>query len=117
MLLGGFAVGFAYGWKLTLVMFSVTPALAATGAIFGKLVAEMSGEGQGFYADAGQIADEALGLIRVVMSFSTYERELKKYKTELKKAEDAGRKNAMYQGLGMGVTMFVIFAIDALAFW
>ncbi len=48
----------------------------STGAIFGKLAAHFAGESQGFYADAGQVADEALTLIRVVMSFGTYEREV-----------------------------------------
>jgi ATP-binding cassette, subfamily B (MDR/TAP), member 1 len=87
------------------------------GAIFGKLVAQMSSEGQGFYADAGRVADEVLTLIRVVMSFSTYEREVDRYKVELAKAQKAGRKQALLQGIGMGFTMMLIFLVDGLAFW
>jgi hypothetical protein len=72
-------------------MLSVSPVLIASGAIMGKIIAQSSGEGsfveqgiavsvtgQGFYADAGQVVDEALTLIRVVMSFGTYEREIKR---------------------------------------
>ena len=31
MFIAGFVIGFAYGWKLTLVLLSVTPALAISG--------------------------------------------------------------------------------------
>ncbi len=44
-------------------------------------MAQMSTASQANYANAGQIADEAITAIRVVMSFGTYERETKKYVT------------------------------------
>ena len=37
MFLTGFIIGFAYSWKLTLVILSLTPALVVTGAITGKV--------------------------------------------------------------------------------
>ena len=40
-----------------------------------------------------------------------------RYQTELVKAEKAGRKQGYLQGLGMGVTMMLIFFVDGLAFW
>jgi len=35
--IAGFVVGFAYGWKLTLVVVSVSPLLALSGIIMGKV--------------------------------------------------------------------------------
>ena len=35
--LTGFIVGFFYGWKLTLVILSVSPLLAISGAVMGKV--------------------------------------------------------------------------------
>ena len=103
------------------------------GAVFGKLVAQLSTASQTFYADAGQIADEAITMIRVVMSFGSYEREVARYAAalgssapdsmrgsynkELDKAEQSGRKQGLAQGLGMGVTMMLIFFVDGFAFW
>lgn len=37
MFLAGFAMGFAYGWKLTLVILAVAPLLAVAGGIVGKV--------------------------------------------------------------------------------
>lgn len=37
MFFAGFAMGFAYGWKLTLVILAITPLLAISGAILGKV--------------------------------------------------------------------------------
>ncbi len=49
------------------------------GGVFGKIIAQLSTAAQTNYANAGQMADEALTAIRVVMSFGTYEREVKKF--------------------------------------
>lgn len=37
MFFTGFIIGFVYSWKLTLVILSLTPALACTAAITGKV--------------------------------------------------------------------------------
>eukprot|EP00047_Mylnosiga_fluctuans_P015769 m.49151 g.49151 ORF g.49151 m.49151 type:complete len:1362 (+) comp6094_c0_seq1:38-4123(+) len=117
MFIGGFAVGFIYSWKLTLVILSVSPLLMGSGAIFAKMMAEMSGEGQSFYAAAGAVADEVITLMRTVMAFGTQEREHARYAAELRKAELAGRRKALYQGLSFGLVMLIVFLTYALSFW
>ena len=37
MVFGGFAMGFAYGWKLTLVILALSPLIAIAGALLGKV--------------------------------------------------------------------------------
>lgn len=74
MFLAGFIIGFIYGWKLTLVVLSVVPLMAAGGAIFAKILAQAAAGGQGFYAQAGAVADEVLRMIRTVIAFDTQEK-------------------------------------------
>jgi len=45
MLAMGFALGFAYGWQLTLVVLSITPLLALAAMWFAKVTASASQEG------------------------------------------------------------------------
>eukprot|EP00180_Rhodochaete_pulchella_P003536 Plantae.Rhodophyta-Rhodochaete_pulchella.ctg6138.p1 GENE.Plantae.Rhodophyta-Rhodochaete_pulchella.ctg6138~~Plantae.Rhodophyta-Rhodochaete_pulchella.ctg6138.p1 ORF type:complete len:205 (+),score=17.02 Plantae.Rhodophyta-Rhodochaete_pulchella.ctg6138:3-617(+) len=65
----GVIVGFVYCWKLTLVILAVVPAIIVTGAIFAKIVASATTEGQAAYARAGGVASEILCLIRTVAAF------------------------------------------------
>jgi hypothetical protein len=40
-----------------------------------------------------------------------------RYDGELKKAQEVGVKQGLIQGIGMGVTMMLVFFVDGLAFW
>ncbi len=79
MFVAGFVVGFAYSWKLTLVIISVCPLLMGSGAVFAKMMADHSSQGQGFYAAAGAVADESISLIKTVMAFGMQAKEEERY--------------------------------------
>jgi ATP-binding cassette, subfamily B (MDR/TAP), member 1 len=113
----GILISFIYSWKLTLVILSITPLLAACGAVFAKLTADTTGEGQGAYGAAGGIANEGLSLIRTVHAFGGQEEEAKRYEEKLDSAYSFGVRKGFYNGLGLGMIMFWIFAIHALCFW
>jgi len=113
----GFIIGFVFGWKMTLIIFAATPVLAIAGVVFGKMIAETTGEGQGHYAEAGAVADEVLGMIRIVTAFGGRERELARYDTKLDKAYRAGVRKAGAMGMAMGFMFMVIFFVYALAFY
>ena len=40
-----------------------------------------------------------------------------RYDGELKKAQEVGVKQGLIQGIGMGVTMMLLFFVNGLAFW
>lgn len=42
MFIGGFAIGFAKGWKLTLVILAISPVLAVMGGITAKVSLKLS---------------------------------------------------------------------------
>jgi ABC-type multidrug transport system fused ATPase/permease subunit len=77
----GLVVALTYDWRLTLVIVSVMPLIVIAGALFSKLLIVGTTKGQTLYASAGAIADEALTLIRTVVSFGTQTKEVHRFES------------------------------------
>lgn len=71
MFLAGFAVAFAKGWKLTLVMVATIPLLVLSGALMAMVMGKLSGEGQEAYAEAGTTVEQVVSSIRTVRNRRT----------------------------------------------
>ncbi|CAG8663180.1 3265_t:CDS:2, partial [Racocetra fulgida] len=109
--LGGFVIGFIKGWKLTLVLCSVFPLMAAAGGFMAKTLSQDTVEA------AGSVAEQVLSGIRTVVAFGGQKLELERYTTQLDRAYVVGRKKSLVSGLGLGVLMFIMFGCYGLAFW
>uniref|UniRef100_A0A8C9WHR7 ABC-type xenobiotic transporter n=1 Tax=Scleropages formosus TaxID=113540 RepID=A0A8C9WHR7_SCLFO len=109
----GFVIGFVKGWKLTLVILSVSPLLAGSAAVLAALTSkELTA-----YAKAGAVAEEILVAIRTVVAFNGQKKAVEKYKINLEEAKRFGVKKSVTTNVSMGFTQFVIFGTYALAFW
>eukprot|EP01133_Synstelium_polycarpum_P008407 gene8407-9888_t len=115
--LSGFIVGLVNGWQLALVILAVTPLLAAAGAFMTKMMTDLTKKGQDSYAKAGAVAEEKIGSIRTVATFSGEERENTAYSNNLLEALKVGKQKGLMNGLGIGLVFFVLFASYSLAFW
>jgi len=113
----GFAVGFINGWQLTLVILALTPLIAAAGAFMTKMMADLTKQGQDAYAKAGGVAEEKIGNIRTVTTFSGEGRESAKYNKNLADALAVGLRKGLMNGLGIGLVFFVLFGTYSLSFW
>ncbi|KYQ88935.1 ABC transporter B family protein [Tieghemostelium lacteum] len=113
----GFIVGFVNGWQLTLVILALTPLIAAAGAFMTKMMADLTKKGQEAYAKAGAVAEEKIGSIRTVVTFSGEPRELEKYTQNLGDALAVGIKKGVMNGVGIGLVFLVLFGTYSLAFW
>lgn len=69
--LGGFVVAFIRGWKLTLVVLAVLPALVLATTIMARLLSRLSSEGQRCYAEAGNTVQQVVSSIRTVSVHKT----------------------------------------------
>uniref|UniRef100_A0A8C2E097 Bile salt export pump n=1 Tax=Cyprinus carpio TaxID=7962 RepID=A0A8C2E097_CYPCA len=98
----GFLMGFAKGWKLTLVIVSVSP-LIGVGA--GLMLTGMELQA---YAKAGAVADEVLSSVRTVAAFGGEKKEVERYNHHL---------HGLIMGFFTGYMWFIIFLCYALAFW
>ncbi|KAI6217968.1 P-glycoprotein [Aphelenchoides fujianensis] len=106
--LGGFAVAFTYDWKLTLIMMALSPLLMMCGAFIARLMAKSAVVEAEKYAKAGAIAEEALSSVRTVYAFNGQDIECKR---------GTGTGGAVYVGLGLASTFFVLFGSYCLSFW
>ncbi|KAN0050692.1 hypothetical protein ACTA71_003837 [Dictyostelium dimigraforme] len=113
----GFIVGFVNGWQLTLVIFALTPLIAAAGAFMTKMMADLTKKGQDAYAKAGGVAEEKIGSIRTVSTFSGEPSEVKRYTLRLKEALVIGTKKGIMNGIGIGLVFLVLFGTYSLSFW
>ncbi|NXY34317.1 MDR1 protein, partial [Pomatorhinus ruficollis] len=113
----GLIVGFIYGWKLTLVVMSVSPLLAASAAIWSALLASLTAKELSAYAKAGAVAEEILSAIRTVVAFNGQQKALEKYDANLEMAKRVGMKKSITTNTCLGLSQFFIFGSYALAFW
>ncbi|XP_072250387.1 ATP-dependent translocase ABCB1 [Leuresthes tenuis] len=115
--IASFIIGFTKGWKLTLVILAVSPALGISAALFSKVLTSFTSKEQGAYAKAGAVAEEVLSAIRTVFAFSGQNKEIERYNKNLEDAKRMGIKKAISANIAMGFTFLVIYLSYALAFW
>ncbi|XP_023776219.1 multidrug resistance protein 1-like isoform X1 [Cyanistes caeruleus] len=113
----GLIIGFIYGWKLALVVTSVSPLLAASTAIWSTLLASLTAKELSAYAKAGAVAEEILTSIRTVVAFNGQQKALEKYDANLETAKRVGMKKSITTNTCLGLSQFFIFGSYALAFW
>uniref|UniRef100_A0A8D0GPQ2 Uncharacterized protein n=1 Tax=Sphenodon punctatus TaxID=8508 RepID=A0A8D0GPQ2_SPHPU len=115
--LTGIIIGFVYGWKLTLVILSVSPLLAASAAVWSFLLASLTTKELSAYANAGAVAEEILTAIRTVIAFNGQKKALERYDINLENARSVGMKKSITTNTSLGLSQFIIFGCYALAFW
>uniref|UniRef100_A0A7N0VJM5 Uncharacterized protein n=1 Tax=Kalanchoe fedtschenkoi TaxID=63787 RepID=A0A7N0VJM5_KALFE len=115
--LGGFAIAFAKGWLLTLVMLSSIPPMVVAGGTIAVIISKMASLGQTAYAKAATVVEQTIGSIRTVASFTGEKQAVSDYKSSLKGAFKSGVTEGAAVGAGMGVVYFIIFGSYALAIW
>ncbi|CAL5346757.1 unnamed protein product [Camellia sinensis] len=115
--LGGFVLALIKGWLLTLVLLSSVPPIIISTGIMMIIRAKMTSRGQIAYSLAGTVAEQTIGSIRTVASFTGERQAINKYKKSLLKAYKSGVQAGLALGLGTGVFMFLWCSSYALAVW
>ncbi|KAM4702862.1 ATP-dependent translocase ABCB1-like [Rhinophrynus dorsalis] len=115
--ISGVIIGFVNGWKLTLVILSVSPLLGVSATIWTKLVASYTIRELAAYSKAGAVAEEVLSAIRTVVAFNGQQKALNRYNVNLQDAKIVGMRKSITTDVSMGFTQFVIFGAYALGFW
>ncbi|XP_011358431.1 bile salt export pump [Pteropus vampyrus] len=113
----GFLLGFYQGWKLTLVIISVSPLIGIGAAIIGLSVSKFTDHELKAYAKAGSVADEVISSIRTVAAFGGEKREVERYEKNLVFAQRWGIRKGIVMGFFTGFMWCLIFFCYALAFW
>ncbi|XP_073126542.1 ABC transporter B family member 19-like [Henckelia pumila] len=113
----GYIVGFLKSWKVSLVVFAVTPLMMLCGIAYKAIYGGLTIKEQASYRRAGSIAEQAISCIRTVISFVAEDTLTEKYANYLQRAMPLGAKLGFAKGVGVGVIYLVTYATWALAFW
>eukprot|EP00898_Chlorokybus_atmophyticus_P008646 jgi/Chlat1/8783/Chrsp90S09249 len=115
--LGGFAVGFVYAWKLTLVMLAITPLIALCGVALMAFVARFHGTASKSYGEAGAVATEAVANARTVAAFNGQEQAAAAYSRALSSSFTAAVRQGVAQGVSLGAVFFILYCSYSLSLW
>ncbi|XP_042853243.1 bile salt export pump isoform X3 [Panthera tigris] len=115
--ISGFLLGFYQGWKLTLVIISVSPLIGIGAGIIGLSLSKFTDYELKAYAKAGSVADEVISSIRTVAAFGGEKKEVERYEKNLVFAQRWGIRKGMVMGFFTGFMWCLIFFCYALAFW
>ncbi|CAN0877377.1 ABC transporter B family member 19 [Linum grandiflorum] len=113
----GYMVGFLRSWKVSLVVFSVTPLMMFCGIAYKAVYVGLATKEEASYMKAGTVAQQAISAIRTVLSFVAENNLADKYSQLLINSIPIGAKIGFAKGAGMGVIYLVTYSTWALAFW
>ena len=72
---------------------------------------------QVMYEDASQVANDAVGSIRTVASFSAEEKVMELYKKKCEGPMNSGIRQGLVSGIGFGASFFLLFCVYATCFY
>ena len=109
-ILVGFAIAFAFGWMLALVVLVFFPMIIATGVINGKIWSGTASKDRVALADAGKIVGECLENIRMVAAYGKETSFDGKYVVEIQRPYDMAmascHKNAVFYALSQTIIFY-----------
>lgn len=115
--LTAYIVAFIKDSKLTLMLLSLVPAYFITSLVGSQYIEKYTGRISDSFAAGSSIASEALSHISIVQAFSAEERLETNFSSHLLHAQKEGIKKAVAVGLQCGLTYFISYAANGLAFW
>lgn len=116
-LAGGIVVLFVVSPPLTMFLLATVPAVAAAAVGFGRVLRGTSTRFQDSVAEANAAAEEALGGIRVVKSFTAEEFEAERYAGHIAESFRLARRRALARAVFLPVTGLLVAAGIALVLW
>uniref|UniRef100_A0A0K8SJ49 ATP-binding cassette sub-family B member 10, mitochondrial n=2 Tax=Lygus hesperus TaxID=30085 RepID=A0A0K8SJ49_LYGHE len=91
---------------LALVSLCVVPPVMVIAVFYGRYIKKMTTRTQDALAEATQVADERIGNIRTVKTFSKEETEIQKYRDKMAMVLELASKQSLAMGLFYGMTGF-----------
>lgn len=110
-------LGFVISWKLSLVLLSLFPFIAISGAFMAKSTQNLDQKKRETYENAGGIAEEVLYNVKTVASFSNFKFERKRYNDKLEESRNAGYSEGFKRSISLLCMFFLIYASYGLAIW
>ncbi|KAF8600378.1 multidrug resistance protein 1 [Ceratobasidium sp. AG-I] len=116
-LIGGSAIGLAYGWKLALVAIVCIPLVVSAGYIRLRVVVLKDQSNKAAHEESAQVACEAAGAIKTVASLTREKDCLDSYSRSLEGPLARSNRTALYSNAFYALSQSMVFFVIALVFW
>ncbi|KAL5700605.1 ABC-type xenobiotic transporter [Ranunculus cassubicifolius] len=113
----GLVIAFTANWTLALIVLVMLPLIGLSGYLQLKLTKGFSADAKMLYEEASQIANDAVGSIRTVASFSAEEKVMQLYKKKCEGPMKAGIRLGLVSGLGFGFSFFSLYCVYGTCFY
>lgn len=117
MLISAFIVAFTQQWKLTLVTATTLPLAVIVVGVTVAIDAKLEAKILKIYGQAGGLAEEAIGTMRIVTAFDATKKLIRKYDEYLETAKRYGVKKGPVLGFQYSTEFFAMYCAYALAFF
>ncbi|KAL0253558.1 hypothetical protein I308_100931 [Cryptococcus tetragattii IND107] len=113
----GFVLAFVRSPRLAGALISILPVIMICGGIMMTAMAKFGTAALDHIAKAGSLAEEVIGSIRTVQAFGKEKILGNKFADHIEKSKVIGRKGSIFEGFGLSIMFFAIYAAYALAFY
>ncbi|KAK7293286.1 hypothetical protein RJT34_16149 [Clitoria ternatea] len=113
----GLVIAFHASWRLSLIILVLLPLLALNGYLQMKFIQGFAADGKKLYEEASQVANDAVSSIRTVASFCAEEKVTELYPKKCEAPIKAGVSQGIINGIGFGVSFFMLFSVYACSFY
>jgi ATP-binding cassette subfamily B (MDR/TAP) protein 1 len=104
-MLGGLAFGFWQSWRVSLLVLTVVPFMAASTAFLLKMNQTQSARANSSYAKAGSIVYTAVSRIRTILALNAVETMIEQFCAATLEAYEGAASQVLFVGLANGSVM------------
>ena len=115
--LGAIGILMWTSWRLTLVMLTVVPLVAAGAGVYGRMLRRVSKQVQDALARSSEVAEETLAGVRTVRAFAREAREVARYGSAVEESFQLARYRARLGAMFTGGVSFLGYGAIAAVLW
>ncbi|KAL8232761.1 hypothetical protein R6Q57_002539 [Mikania cordata] len=113
----GLVIAFAACWQLALIILTLVPLMSANGYVQMRFMRGFSADLKLMYEQASHVANDAVRSTRTVASFCAQDRVMQLYRQKCEGPKKTGIKQGLISGTGFGVSLFLVFCLQAASFY
>ncbi|KAK4399303.1 ABC transporter B family member 9 [Sesamum angolense] len=115
--LAGLVIAFTANWLLAIIILLVLPLVGLQGFLQMRFYRGFSADAKAMYEEASQVANDAVGSIRTVASFSAEDKVMKMYEAKCEAPLKQGVRLGIVSGASFGAGSFALYCAQAFCFY
>ncbi|KAL6546439.1 ATP-binding cassette sub- B member 9 [Orobanche minor] len=113
----GLVIAFTANWLLAVIIFAALPLVGLQGFFQMRFMKGFTADAKVMYEEASQVANDAVGSIRTVASFSAEDKVMKVYEKKCEGPLKQGVRRGIVSGSSFGAGTFALYCAQAFCFY